>query len=69
MGNFLISWGHICFPRKTMFHEFGWLKHSNIESHANNFNTARIFKCSNDSRRTDTVKWLYTFLKLIVAKM
>jgi len=52
-----------------MSHEFGWLKHSNITSHANDFSGARIFKRENDSRTTDTAKLLYSFLKLLVAKM
>jgi len=52
-----------------MFHEFGWLKHSNIRPHASNLSCARIFKCDNYSRTTDTAKWFYTFLKLLVAKM
>ena len=59
----------MCVPKKTLFHEFGWLKHSKIKSHVNNFSGVGIFKNEKDSRTTDTAKWSSFFLKLSVAKM
>jgi len=51
----------MCVPKKTLFHEFGWLKHSKIKSHVNNFSGVGIFKNEKDSRTTDTAKWSFLF--------